>query len=105
MNLQLRSSRSHRSQRRDSGDLAGAQIEARAAVDVAKWKLEHVVCEVGGDVPQSGYDIVAGRAVDFSERPLAAFQPAFAGVRGLVRHGHFSSVPCRHIRQSWCRGR
>lgn len=55
-------------------------------VYVAKRKLEHVVCEAGSNISQSGNDSVTRLAVDFSECPLAALQPAFAGVRGLVRH-------------------
>jgi hypothetical protein len=54
----------HRGQRRDGGDLAGAQIKPGAAVDVAERKLDQIAREIRRDVGKRIDDLFAGLAVN-----------------------------------------
>lgn len=98
VDLELRGRIAHRCQSRDGGDLAGAQVEAGAAVDVAEGELEQVGREIGGNVGERGDDLLSGLAVDLSECPSSAFEPAFAAAVGEFRHRPVSSRPDRRSR-------
>lgn len=105
MHLELRRRRTHRRQRCYRGDLPRPQVKPGAAVDVAEGKFQEVGRKVRRDVGERGDNLFAGMSVDFSERALAAIQPAFADALVVVCHSCASSVERRHSRQSWCRGR
>ena len=105
MHFQLRGGIAHGCQRGNGGDFARPQIKPGTAIDVAERKFEHIAGKVGRDVCQGRQDLLPGFAIDLGERAPSAFQPAFADAVVVLRHSPSSSVPGRHIRQSWCRGR
>ena len=59
MHLELRLRMAERGQRGDGRDLAFAQRQAEAAVDVAEGEFDDVAAEVGRDVAQRVDDALA----------------------------------------------
>ncbi len=92
MHLELRRRGAEGSQCRDGGDLAAAEIEPGAGVDVAERELDPVAGEIRGDGGERRDDLRAGLSVNPGEGPLPAVVAALVGGGLGVRH---PASPCR----------
>ena len=64
MHLELRGAVPLDRQCGDGGDLAGAQIQARAAIDITKRKLDDIAAQIRADRLQAVDDVLARLAID-----------------------------------------
>lgn len=82
MYLELGHGITHRGERGDDGELAAAQVETGAGIDVPERELDQVAGEVGGDIGEAFDDLFAGFTVNLAQfrEPLSVAVRAWMGV-------------------------
>ena len=98
MHLELRRGCAHGCKRCDGGNLAVAQRQAGARIDISERKFEEVVCKFRRNIGERVNDVLAGLAVDSIERPPPAFQSCFVRLGKILCHQLVSSVLHQHSR-------
>ena len=92
MHLELRRGCAHGCKRCDGGNLAVAQRQAGARIDISEREFEEIVREFRRDIGKRVDDVLAGLAVDSIERPPSAFQACFVRFGSSLGHQLVSSV-------------